>query len=83
MKYARFSILFGVLTSALVAVYVLAAAQPQWEIVVPQTSFGDKLRIAAFLNENFGLNGGAGDVGKAKYTSDGGKNWAVADSSGG
>ena len=83
MKYARFPILFGVLASALVAAYVLAAAQPQWEVVVPQTSFGDKLRIAAFLNENFGITGGAGDVGKAHYTSDGGKNWSTADSSGG
>jgi hypothetical protein len=83
MKYAKFSLLFGVLASVLVAAYVLAAAQPQWEVVTPQTNFGDKLRVAAFLNESFGLNGGAGDVGKAKYTSDGGKNWSTADSSGG
>jgi hypothetical protein len=39
--------------------------------------------MAAFLNENFGIIGGAGDVGKARYTSDGGKTWTVADSSGG
>jgi hypothetical protein len=83
MKYARFFILFGVLASALVAAYVLAAAQPQWEVIVPQTNFGDKLRIAAFLNESFGLTGGAGDPGKAHYTADGGKNWTTADSSGG
>jgi hypothetical protein len=91
MKYTRFIILLGVL---LVAGYVFAAAQPpagvptqesqaQWKVVIPQTLFADKLRMAAFLNENFGVNGGAGDIGKARYTSDGGKNWTMADSSGG
>jgi hypothetical protein len=94
MKYARFSILVGVLVSTLVAVWVFAAAHPpagvptvepqtQWKVVVPQTLFAEKLRIAAFLNENFGITGGAGDVGKASYTSDGGKTWTTADSSGG
>ena len=83
MKYARCTILLGVLVSALVAGHVLAATQGQWEVIVPQTNFGEKLRVAAFLNENFGITGGAGDIGKAHYTSDGGKNWATADSSGG
>ena len=83
MKYTRLTVLLGVLVSALVAGYVLAAAQGQWEVVVPQTNFGEKLRVAAFLNENFGITGGAGDVGKAHYTPDGGKNWTTADSSGG
>lgn len=69
--------------ATLVAGLAIAAAQAQWKVVVPQTNFGDKLRVAAFFNESFGLHGGAGDVGKAKYTSDGGKNWAAADSSGG
>ncbi|MBN2321189.1 MAG: hypothetical protein JXR49_19065 [Acidobacteria bacterium] len=83
MKYARFIILFGVLVSILVVGCVLAAAQPQWKVVVPQTVFGEKVRMAAFLNANFGITGGAGDVGKASYTTDGGKTWATADSSGG
>jgi hypothetical protein len=83
MKYARATILLGVLVSILVAGYVLAATQPQWKVVIPKTNVGDKWRMAAFLNENFGLTGGAGDAGKARYTSDGGKTWAVADSSGG
>jgi hypothetical protein len=83
MRYARFTILLGILVSTLVAGWVIAAAQAQWDVIVPQTSFGDKLRVAAFLNDNFGITGGAGDVGKAHYTSDGGKNWATADSSGG
>ena len=83
MKYARFSILLCVFVSALVAGWVLAAAQGQWEVVVPPTNFGDKLRVAAFFNENFGITGGAGDPGKAHLTSDGGKNWTTADSSGG
>jgi hypothetical protein len=91
MKYTRYSILLGVL---LVAGCVFAASQPpagvptqesqaQWKVVIPQTLFADKLRMAAFLNESFGVNGGAGDVGKARYTLDGGKDWTVADSSGG
>lgn len=83
MKYARFTILLGVLIATLVVGCALAAAQTQWKIVVPQTMFGDKLRVAAFHDGNFGVNGGAGDVGKAHYTSDGGKTWGTADSSGG
>ena len=83
MKYARFSIFLGVLVSILVAVGIPAVAQAQWEVVVPQTRFEEKLRMAAFLNEYFGLTGGAGDIGKARYTTDGGKTWAQADSSGG
>lgn len=83
MKSAKFTMLLGVLVSTLVAGYVLAASQAQWKVVVPQTLFAEKLRIAAFLDENFGVTGGAGDIGKAKYTSDGGKTWSQADSSGG
>jgi hypothetical protein len=83
MRYARFTILALVLVSTLIVGCVLAVAQTKWEVVVPQTLFAEKLRIAAFLNENFGLTGGAGDVGKASCTSDGGKTWAQADSSGG
>jgi len=81
--YARFAILLGVLLSTLVVWCVLAAAQPQWKTVLPQTNVGDKWRMAAFLDNNFGLTGGAGDPGKARYTLDGGKTWTVADSSGG
>jgi len=83
MKNARFSILLGVLVSTLVAGSVLAVTQAQWKVVVPQTLFAEKLRMAAFLNEDFGITGGAGDIGKADYTLDGGKTWNTADSSGG
>jgi hypothetical protein len=83
MKHARFAILLGALVSILVAACIPAAAQSQWKVVLPKTNVGEKWRMAAFLNESFGLTGGAGDVGKARYTSDGGKTWAVADSSGG
>ena len=86
MKYARFTILLGVLVSILVAGWVPAAteeSQEQWKVILPKTNVGDKWRMAAFLDENFGLTGGAGDAGKARYTSDGGKTWTVADSSGG
>jgi hypothetical protein len=87
MKYARFGVLLGVLVLTLFAGFSIGLAaeksQAQWQVVVPQTVFAEKLRIAAFLNENFGLTGGAGDIGKADYTSDGGKTWATADTSGG
>ena len=83
MRYARFVILLGVLLLIPATVCALAATQAQWNVVVPKSNFGDKLRVAAFLDENFGITGGAGDVGKAHLTSDGGKNWATAGSSGG
>ena len=83
MKYVRLTVLFGVMILILVAGCVSAFAQAQWKVVIPQTLFAEKLRIAVFLNENFGLTGGAGDQGKADCTLDGGKNWAKADSSGG
>lgn len=83
MKYARFTISLGVLVSILVFGCVFAAAQASWDVVVPKTLFNEKLRIAAFHNENFGVTGGAGDIGKARVTTDGGKTWAQADSSGG
>jgi hypothetical protein len=83
MKHIKFTILSGLLLAVLVAGYVSAASQAQWKVVVPQTVFAEKLRIAAFLNENFGLTGGAGDIGKADHTVDGGKSWFTADSSGG
>ncbi len=83
MKYARFTILLGVLVSTLVAGYVLAANQAQWKVVIPQKLFAEKLRMAAFLDETFGITGGAGDIGKASYSSDGGQTWTTSDSSGG
>jgi hypothetical protein len=94
MRYARSVILSGVLMSTLVAVSVLAAAQPttgvpsekqngEWKVVIPQTLFAEKMRMAAFFDEKFGIMGGAGDPGKARHTLDGGKTWTVADSSGG
>jgi hypothetical protein len=94
MKHTRFVILLGVLVSTLVIGCVLAAtgasksgstenAQAQWKVVIPQTLFAEKMRMASFLNERIGFMGGAGDPGKAHYTTDGGKTWTVADSSGG
>jgi hypothetical protein len=87
MKYARFAFLLSVLVLTLATGYTTSLAmeksQGQWQVVVPQKVFAEKLRIAAFLNENFGLTGGAGDIGKADYTLDGGKTWSTADTSGG
>jgi hypothetical protein len=87
MKYARFSVLSCLVMLTLVAGCATGVAteksQAQWQVVIPQKVFAEKLRIAAFLNEDFGVTGGAGDIGKADYTVDGGKTWATADTSGG
>jgi hypothetical protein len=94
MKYAKIIIFVSVLVLTLVAAGVLAATRPstgapaketqaQWKVVIPETLFAEKMRVAAFFDEKIGLMGGAGDPGKAHYSSDGGKSWAVSDSSGG
>lgn len=86
MKSFRFIILLGVFVSILIAgcaSFSKNKSQAQWQVVVPKTLFAEKLRFAAFLNDNFGLNGGAGDIGKARFTMDGGKTWIQAESSGG
>jgi hypothetical protein len=86
MKHTRFAILLGVLVFTLFVGCVLASAQSKWEIIIPQSNFGAelgaKLRATAFHTETFGVTGGAGNEGKASVTTDGGKNWAQADSSG-
>jgi hypothetical protein len=53
---------------------------PAWEVVL-QKELEQPARMAAFLNEEFGLTGGPGDPGKASYTTDGGQTWPQADSS--
>ena len=83
MKPIRSIFFLVVLLFALSAGSVFSTAQAQWKEVIPQQLFADKLRIAAFHNENFGFNGGAGDMGKARFTSDAGKSWIQAESSGG
>jgi hypothetical protein len=86
MRHTRLVILFGVLVFALIVGSVPAAAQSKWEIIIPQSNFGAdlgaKLRATAFHTETLGVTGGAGNEGKAAVTTDGGKNWAQADSSG-
>jgi hypothetical protein len=58
-------------------------ADAQWKVVIPKMKAGDKFRMAAFNDEKFGITGGAGDPGKAHITTDGGKTWNVAATSGG
>ena len=82
MKHTRFTILLGVMVFALVVGCMLASAQSKWEIIIPQSNFGAKLRSTAFHNETFGVTGGAGDAGKASVSTDGGKTWHQAPSSG-
>ena len=85
-KYTRLTILSGVLVSTLVVGSMLAFAQSKWEVVIPQSNFGAnlgaKLRATAFHDKNFGVTGGAGDAGKAAVSTDGGKTWTQAASSG-
>lgn len=83
MKHARIVFFLGAFALILITGCSSTMEKAQWKEVVPQTVFAEKLRIAVFLDENFGLNGGAGDVGKARYTLDGGKTWTQVDTSGG
>lgn len=53
-----------------------------WKIV-RQVRVKQPTRMAAFLDESFGVTGGAGDQGKVHYTTDGGQTWTLAESSGG
>ena len=57
---SRYIFLFGILALIPAAGWVLSAAQPHWEVVVPQTLFDEKWRRAAFLDESFGLTGRPG-----------------------
>jgi photosystem II stability/assembly factor-like uncharacterized protein len=82
MKYVRLTVLSGVWISTLVAGFLLAAPQQQWEILIPKSIEGVKVRMAAFHNENFGVWGGAGDEGAQHYTLDGGKTWTMAKTGG-
>ncbi|MBN1219180.1 MAG: hypothetical protein JXM69_09640 [Anaerolineae bacterium] len=53
-----------------------------WQIVL-DIEVEQPMRMAAFLDENFGLTGGADTAGKAQYTTNGGEIWTMADTSGG
>ena len=83
MKHVRFVFFLSALMFVVTTGSAFAAEKAQWKEVIPQTVFAEKLRIAAFLDESYGLNGGAGDIGKARYTLDGGKTWTQVDTSGG
>jgi len=59
-----------------------AKADSPWQVVFEKEAKQPK-RLAAFLDENFGLTGGPDSGGKAQYTTDGGKIWTMADTSSG
>lgn len=53
-----------------------------WNMILqPQTK--QTIRMAAFLNESFGVTGGYSSTGKAHYTNDGGITWTKNEKSGG
>jgi hypothetical protein len=52
----------------------------RWEIVL-QKEIEQPMRVAAFLDESFGLTGGPADPGMAHYSTDGGETWTMADGS--
>jgi hypothetical protein len=54
-----------------------ADQQRQWEVVL-QTEVTQPVRMGAFLDENFGLTGGASN--RAYVTTDGGQAWTMAES---
>ena len=53
-----------------------------WEEVL-RVKVEQPVRQAVFLDESFGLTGGAAGAGRAHYTTDGGQTWTMADTSGG
>jgi photosystem II stability/assembly factor-like uncharacterized protein len=50
---------------------------------IEQPGIEQSVRIAAFLDETFGVTGGANNKGRVHYTTDGGQTWIMAESSGG
>jgi photosystem II stability/assembly factor-like uncharacterized protein len=82
MKYSRLTVMLSMLMAILIAGTVSAAAQGQWEVVIPKAIDKVKVRMAAFHNETFGVWGGAGDEGAQHYTTDGGKTWTAAQTGG-
>jgi hypothetical protein len=56
--------------------------QAQWEEIL-QKRMEQPVRMAAFLDETFGVTAGEAVTGRAHYTTDGGQTWTLADSSGG
>jgi photosystem II stability/assembly factor-like uncharacterized protein len=53
-----------------------------WEEII-HISVSQPVRMAAFLNESFGITGGFSGAGKTHYTNDGGLTWTKSESSGG
>jgi photosystem II stability/assembly factor-like uncharacterized protein len=82
MKYAKLTILSCALMSILFVGVVSASAKDQWEVLIPKTIEGVKVRMAAFHNRDFGVWGGAGEEGAQHYTVDGGKTWTKAETGG-
>jgi hypothetical protein len=93
----KVSVLLAVLASVLMAgctpadvppapteppVVPIEEPQAQWEVIL-ERNVDQSARTAAFLDETFGVTGGAGGSGRAHYTTDGGQAWTLAESSGG
>jgi photosystem II stability/assembly factor-like uncharacterized protein len=53
-----------------------------WEVVF-QIRVTQPVRMAAFLDDTFGLTGGPDNAGRAQYTTDGGQTWTMAERSSG
>jgi hypothetical protein len=70
--------------AAATAMPTVSSAQPAtesaWEIVL-QREIEQPMRVAAFLDGDFGITGGPSDPGRAYYTTDGGQTWTMAESS--
>ena len=59
-----------------------AATGGPWKLVY-QGQVDQPVRMAAFLDETFGLTGGANNEGRAYYTTDGGQTWTLSEGSSG
>jgi len=68
--------------AALTATAAPAESASPWEVVL-QTRVKQPVRMAAFLDETFGLTGGPDYAGRAQHTTDGGQTWTMAEDSAG
>jgi hypothetical protein len=69
-------------TDAPPAVPTEAEPENAWEVVT-ETQADSAIRMSAFLDGEIGYWGGQGATGQARYTTDGGATWTLADTSGG
>ena len=59
-----------------------AVPQDAWQMII-ESEVPQPVRMAGFMNESFGITGGATGAGKTHYSNDGGETWTMSEGSGG